>query len=220
VKTITIDGPAGSGKTTVSRLLAEKLGYLYVDTGSLYRGVALEVDENSIDWKNDYLLDAFLRTLDFQFVVSKGVPVLLSSGRDISRGLRSSRISMLASAVSAKPAVRTFLLGMQKEIAGEHNAVFEGRDMGTVVFPRADVKFFLSADLKTRALRRYNEMDKNRNRLEDIEKSMALRDKNDSQRRTAPMMPARDAVMIDSTGLTASGVVEKMYSVVMNRGDG
>ena len=216
MKTITIDGPAGSGKTTVSRLLAEKLGYLYVDTGSLYRGVALEVDENSIDWKNDYLLDAFLRTLDFQFVVSKGVPVLLSSGRDISRGLRSSRISMLASAVSAKPAVRTFLLGMQKEIAGEHNAVFEGRDMGTVVFPRADVKFFLSADLKTRALRRYNEMDKNRNRLEDVEKSMALRDENDSQRRTSPMMPARDAVMIDSTGLTARGVVEKMYAVVIN----
>ena len=216
MKTITIDGPAGSGKTTVSRLLAEKLGYLYVDTGSLYRGVALEVDENSIDWENDHLLDAFLRTLDFQFVVSKGVPVLLSSGRDISRGLRSSRISMLASAVSAKPAVRTFLLGMQKEIAGEHNAVFEGRDMGTVVFPRADVKFFLSADLKTRALRRYNEMDKNRNRLEDVEKSMALRDENDSQRRTSPMMPARDAVMIDSTGLTARGVVEKMYAVVIN----
>ncbi|MFO7749907.1 MAG: (d)CMP kinase [Desulfobacteraceae bacterium] len=217
MKTITIDGPAGSGKTTVSKLLAEKLGYLYVDTGSLYRGVALEIDENSIDWEDDHLLDAFLPTLDFQFVVSRGVPLLLSSGRDISRKLRSSEISMLASAVSAKPAVRAFLLGMQKEIAAEHNAVFEGRDMGTVVFPRADVKFFLSADLKTRALRRYHEMDITRNRLEDVEKNMALRDENDSRRQTAPMKPAQDAVLIDSTGLTALAVVEKMYSVVINR---
>ncbi|MEA1969519.1 MAG: (d)CMP kinase [Thermodesulfobacteriota bacterium] len=213
-KTITIDGPAGSGKTTVSRILAEKLGYIYVDTGSLYRGVAFEVDESGIDWQDDAALNKFLSRINIEPVLKKDSFALLSSGRDITAFIRSDKISMLASAVSAKLAVRASLLEIQKNIAKKNNAVFEGRDMGTIVFPNADFKFFLFADLKIRALRRYKEMGKTGHILADVETSMAKRDKNDSQRKEAPLKPAIDAIMVDSTDLTIDKVVGQMLLII------
>jgi cytidylate kinase len=210
-KIITIDGPAGSGKTTVSRFLALELGWIYVDTGALYRGVALEVRQKNINYDNERALEAFLDTLDFTIVTHGETMRLLSSGVDISNKIRTPEIAMLASTLSAKPLVRGALLGVQKAISAKENAVFEGRDMGTVVFPGADHKFFLVADLKTRALRRFKELKEVPGQsLYDVEKDMAKRDKNDTQRKAAPLKPADDAIVIDSSTLTMEAVVAQI----------
>jgi len=207
---ITIDGPAGAGKTTVSRLLARELNCVYVDTGALYRGVAYEIDQQGIDWRDDEVLDGFLGQLDLDFVMGKQGLVLMSSGKDITSFIRTSKISMLASATSARPSVRAALLGIQKQIAAKQDAVFEGRDMGTVVFPEAQFKFYLFADLEVRARRRYHEMPRGDASVEKIQDEMARRDSNDSQRKQAPLRIADDAVKFDSTHLTVRKVVDKM----------
>ena len=149
-RVITIDGPAGAGKTTVSKQLAAELGCVYVDTGALYRGVAYEIDRQGIDWKDDGALSPFLDALDLNLIMDGRDLTLTSSGRYITSFLRTPEITMLASATSANPLVRRALLGIQKSIAATRDAVFEGRDMGTAVFPRAQFKFFLFADLEIR----------------------------------------------------------------------
>ena len=211
---ITIDGPAGAGKTTVSRLLAQKLGCVYVDTGSLYRGVAYEIKRQHIDCENDAALERFLKDLDLNFVMEKEELVLMSSGRDISNFIRTPEISMLASSSSAKPQVRAALLDIQRNIAKTKDTVFEGRDMGTMVFPNAAYKFFLFADLSVRAKRRYNEMPEETKDINQVQKQMEIRDNNDSKRQLAPLKPAVDAVKIDSSFLTIKQVVDKMLRII------
>ena len=210
---ITIDGPAGAGKTTVSRALADRLGYRYIDTGALYRGVAYEVKRRGIDPENEAELQDLCRQIQLGFE-SKGKGLrLYSSGVDISDYIRTPEISMLASAVSAIPIVRDYLLKVQRDIGQKKAAVFEGRDMGTVVFPEADVKFFLDASSKTRALRRYQELEAESSQsLEEVTKEMQQRDTNDSTRNLAPLKPADDAIRIDSTDLTVQKVVDLMLS--------
>ncbi len=211
---ITIDGPAGAGKTTVSKLLSQKLGIIYVDTGAIYRGVAFEIKRQNIEWENDSMLEAFLEDLDLNFIKKNGSLLLMSSGRDISKFIRTPEISMLASSSSARPQVRAALLDIQRKIAKTEDAVFEGRDMGTVVFPEAEYKFYLFADLTVRAKRRYDEMpDKGKN-INKVAQEMQTRDNNDSQRETAPLKSAADAIEIDSTFLTIEQVVEKMLKII------
>ncbi len=211
---ITIDGPAGAGKTTVSRMLSQRLGCVYVDTGALYRGVAYEILHRNIDWENEVALERFLKHLDLCFIMEKDGLVLRSSGRDITGSIRTPEISMLASASSANPRVRAALLDIQHSIAKTTDAVFEGRDMGTVVFPHADHKFFLFADLKVRAKRRFDEMPADTKELDRVQEEMALRDDKDSTRVEAPLKPALDAVKIDSTRLTLEQVVEKIVEII------
>jgi len=211
---ITIDGPAGAGKTTVSRHLAKKLGCVYVDTGALYRGVAYEIKTQAIAWEKDEILDEFLNHLDLNFVMKKDRFALISSGKDITDFIRTPEISMLASAASAKPQVRSALLDIQRNIAKTKDAVFEGRDMGTVVFPDAAHKFFLFADVRVRARRRYNEMPDPAKDIHQVQKEMEIRDRNDSQRKTAPLKPAEDAIKIDASLLTIEQVVEKMRNCI------
>ena len=211
---ITIDGPAGAGKTTVSKALAQKLGCLYVDTGALYRGVAYEILRQEIDWENDAALEDFLKNLDLNFVMGKDGLVLMSSGRDITNSIRTSEISMLASSSSARPQVRAALLSFQKNIAKTKEAVFEGRDMGTMVFPDAAYKFFLSADLSVRAKRRFNEISDETIAFNRVQQEMEIRDINDSQREFAPLKPAEDAIEIDSSFLTIEQVVQKMLRII------
>ncbi len=213
---ITIDGPAGAGKTTISRLLSKKLGCIYVDTGALYRGVAYEIQKQKIKWEDDDVLVRFLKTLDLNFLMKNESLILISSGIDITDFIRTPQISMLASASSAKPQVRSALLGIQRNIAITKDAVFEGRDMGTVVFPDALHKFFLFADIGVRAKRRYNEMSDSTKDLNQVLEEMKIRDGNDSQRKVAPLKPAEDAVKIDASFLTIEQVVEKMLKTIEN----
>ena len=216
---ITIDGPAGAGKTTVSRNLAARLGYTYVDTGALYRGVALAAARSGVEPDDDQGLARLLDGLNIDFSQQGGQSRLQVNGEDVTDLIRTPEISMAASAVSARPVVRSFLLDVQRDLGSRRAAVFEGRDMGSVVFPDADVKFFLSADLKTRARRRYRELGAAAASLAQVEKDMARRDGNDSNRALAPLAPAPDAVRIDSTDLSAEAVVEKMLEVIRSTTD-
>jgi cytidylate kinase len=212
---ITIDGPAGAGKTTVSRGLADRLGYRYVDSGALYRAVAYSARWRGIDSKDDSGLEHMLEGLSLNWITGPKGSRLMAGGEDITDAIRTPEISMLASAVSARPVVRSFLLKVQRELAGEKAAVFEGRDMGTVVFPQADVKFFLVASEEARSLRRFAELQtKTGVSLEEVERDMRHRDEQDSTRALAPLRAADDAIWIDSTDLTIEEVVEQMLSHV------
>ncbi len=209
---ITIDGPAGAGKTTVSKALADRLQYRYIDTGALYRGVAYAAKAKNIAADDDKGLKNLCRDLELQFVRTDTGVRLFCGPTDISDDIRTPEMSMMASAVSARPVVRKALLGLQRRLGAQKAAVFEGRDMGTVVFPEADVKFFLTADLEIRASRRHRELEEKKSfqKYEEVEKDMQRRDHNDSSRKTAPLKPAEDAIVIDSTQHSVESVIEQM----------
>lgn len=208
---VTIDGPAGAGKTTVSKQLAKRLGFRYVDTGALYRCVAYEAISVNIDPEDDHALGVLCSNMELQLVLKDGDLRVISGGKDISDKIRTPEITMMASAVSARPVVREFLLGFQKKLGTEKGVVFEGRDMGTVVFPEAEMKFYLDASPEVRAYRRYLEMkEDNPITLEEVENDIRKRDLNDSSRDVAPLKPASDAVKIDATPIQVEDVIEKM----------
>ena len=214
---VTIDGPAGAGKTTASRILARRLGYKYIDTGALYRGIALAAKEADVDPDRPDQLQELLDRLTLEFVFTGDELRLRVNGKDVSDRIRTPEISMAASAVSAKPIVRAFLLDVQRRMGREKGAVFEGRDMGTVVFPEAEVKFYLDAALENRALRRYKELESDKNiTLDRIRADMEKRDYNDCHRELAPLKPAADAIKIDSSGLDIEGVLGVMLSHIGN----
>jgi cytidylate kinase len=206
---ITIDGPAGAGKTTVSREVARRLGYTYVDTGALYRGVALAVQNEKCSPEDDRRIGNICETLSLRFVNSPTGLKLLMNEVDVTDQIRTQEITMLASSLSAKSVVRECLLGVQRELGRDGGVVFEGRDMGTVVFPEANVKFFLDADLDVRASRRQKELlDKGDSiAFDEVERTMKKRDHDDSGRALSPLRPANDAIIIDSSDLGIDEVV-------------
>jgi CMP/dCMP kinase len=215
---ITIDGPSGAGKTTASKLLAHRLGYRYVDTGALYRGVALEAMSAGLNPDDNTGLENVLSSLKMKFVYGEKGLRLISNDSDITDKIRTPEISMFASAASARPVVRNFLLKLQRELGRKKGVVFEGRDMGTIVFPDADVKFYLDASHETRSLRRYQELKSETSQtLQDVKKDIKRRDKNDSARDLAPLKPAEDAVIIDSTHFSAQDVVNRMVNVIEDK---
>jgi len=212
---ITIDGPAGAGKTTISRLLAARLDYDYIDTGALYRAVALSAKAAGISADDDDGLERLCKGLRLSFQRQGGELRLMSNGVDVSEGLRTPELTMLASAISARPVVRAYLLKVQRELGADKRAVFEGRDMGTVVFPSADVKFFLDADLDERARRRFEELvPAGKQELVQVKAQMQQRDQNDSSRALAPLKAADDAIRIDSTALGPEAVIQRMLSSI------
>lgn len=212
---ITIDGPAGAGKTSVSRRLADRLGYTYVDTGALYRGVAYAAMAKCIESDDDKRLQSLMEDIDLRFKHLEAGIRLFLDGDDITDEIRTPAITMMASAVSARPVVRNALLDLQRRLGAKKSAVFEGRDMGTVVFPDADVKFFLTANISIRAARRYEEMKgKSSHTFEQVEADMRIRDENDSTRAVAPLLPADDAVRLDSSCLAIDEVIDKMLAYV------
>ena len=207
---ITVDGPSGAGKSTVSRMLAERLGYTYVDTGALYRAVAVVALSEGCALDDDGGLAKICCHLVLKFKNSSKGARLYANREDITERIRTPEIAMFASAVSARFVVREYLLGVQREMGKSGCVVFEGRDMGTVVFPEADIKFYLDADLETRALRRYKELAARhaRTSLTEVRKAIKKRDQDDSGRALAPLRPAHDAIKIDSTCLEIEQVVE------------
>jgi cytidylate kinase len=220
---ITIDGPAGAGKTTVSRLLAGRLGYRYIDTGALYRAVALAARDRGIAPEDDAALERMLARLELQFHAGETGLRLTADGRDVTTAIRLPEIAMLASRVSARRPVRAHLLALQRELGREKGAVFEGRDMGTVVFPDADLKFFLSASREARARRRHAELaaaaaaGPEAVDLEEVARQIARRDHQDRTRALAPLEPAPDAITVDSTALSVEEVVARMESIARFR---
>lgn len=215
-KTITIDGPAGAGKSTVGKLLAERLLYNYLDTGAIYRALALRVTELGIDKENEQKVGDLAAGISVRMSrVGSGVRIYLDD-KDVTHAIRTPEIGMLASKLSAQPSVRKALLAIQRELGANGGIVADGRDMGTVVFPGADFKFYLDADDSERSKRRYLELlQKNvETNLGDVHEEMAKRDKQDMERTTAPLKPAEDAFIIDTTKMNIQEVVEKMFSII------
>lgn len=219
-KIITIDGPAGSGKSTVSRLLARRLKVLYLDTGAMYRAAALQAKREGVDLQDREKISKLCRDLDLHFKTLDGTTRLFVGAEDISAAIRSSEMDMLSSVISAIKEVREAMTLLQRKMAEKGGVVAEGRDMGTVVFPDADYKFFVNADPGVRAGRRYRE------RLErgesvsrgEVEKELRKRDDQDMTRALAPLVPAKDAIHIDTTHLTVEEVVEKMVRTMESGG--
>jgi len=211
---ITIDGPAGSGKSTVSRLVAEKTGRMYLDTGAMYRAVALEANRRGIDPKDGKGLGLLCRSLDLHFNMEENEHRLFLGKEDISSMIRSPEIDMLSSNISAVGEVRKAMTDLQRKMAEKGRLVAEGRDMGTVVFPDAENKFFLTASPEVRAERRYRE------RLERgesvskkvVEGEVKKRDHQDQTRTLAPLRPASDARIIDSTAIEAGEVLRQILA--------
>lgn len=218
---IAIDGPAGAGKSTVARRLAQELGCRYVDTGAIYRTVAYFLNLLGISPKDS---DGVKRYLDELTVAieydDQGSQHMLMNGMDVTGEIRTQEIGYKASQVSAQPAVREMLLDMQRETARKYNVVMDGRDIGTVVLPQADVKFFLTASPEIRAQRRCQELLEKGQKAEynEVLREIQMRDDQDTHRSIAPLKQARDAVKVDSSGMTIEEVLETMKQIVRDKG--
>lgn len=214
---ITVDGASGTGKGTVSQLLAKRLGWKFLDSGALYRVLALAAQKHSVALDNEKALEVLAEHLDVQFIAQESrLPQILLEGEDVTDTIRTEKIGNAASIVAALPAVRAALLSRQRAFRDEPGLVADGRDMGTVVFPEAELKIFLIASAQERALRRYNQL-KERGisvNLGGLIKELQERDKRDQERIVAPLKPAEDAICIDTDHLSIEEVVEKIVSEI------
>lgn len=213
---VAIDGPAGVGKSTVAKLLASRLGFLYLDTGALYRAVAWAVLEQKLEPADAEAVARLLSKLSLRMQVTNNEVTVFINGKDVTKDLRTPAVSAAASVVSAIPAVRAWLLPVQREIGEKGSVVAEGRDIGTKVFPSAPVKFFLEADVTVRAQRRHLELVAagHRTAIEQTSAELAGRDDRDRSRSMAPLVAADDARHIDTSRLSAEEVVNQMLAVV------
>ncbi len=218
-KAIAIDGPSGAGKSTIARHVASKLGYIYVDTGALYRAVGLYMLNHNVDTTNETQVCALLQAVDVSLGFADGEQRVFLNGQDVSQRIRQNEVSMAASNVSRIPMVRDFLFDLQKDIAVNNNIIMDGRDIGTVVLPNADVKIFLTASPEERAKRRFDELVQ---RGQDVSYDALLeeirqRDYNDSHREIAPLKQAEDAVLVDTTGNELTTSIALLYDLITER---
>lgn len=217
---IAIDGPAGAGKSTIAKMAAKELSFIYVDTGALYRAIGLYVFRNGVDSKDAVKIIEMLEYIKVELAFNdKKEQIVLLNGEDVSSFIRTPEISMYASDVSAIPEVRAFLLDLQRNMAKTNNIIMDGRDIGTVVLPDAKVKIFLTASAEVRAKRRYDELiEKGMEvKYEDVLSDVITRDYNDSHRETAPLKPADDSVIVDTSELNLEQSVEKLISIMKER---
>ena len=217
---VAIDGPSGAGKSTLARALAKELGFVYVDTGAIYRSVGYYAYQRGIDPADGAAVEALLPEIQLEMVYREdGLQHMILNGEDVTKEIRLPEVSMYASRVSAIPAVRAFLMDMQRDMARTHSVIMDGRDIGTVVLPQADVKLFLTASAEDRARRRCLELEE-RGTPEPYEKlleEMQERDRNDSSRSAAPLRPAEDAVILDTTGNTFQQSFDLLLQTIKER---
>ena len=213
---IAIDGPGGAGKSSVAKAVAKKLGIIYVDTGALYRTIGYFVRSRDIDPHNEEAVGACLKDITIEVGHENGTQIVYLNGENLGDKIRTPEMSMYASAVSAIPAVRAFLLETQKDIARKNSVIMDGRDIGTVILPDADVKIFMTASAECRAKRRYDELLAKgiEAKYEDVLAEMNERDNNDSNRKIAPAKPAPDAIIFDTSDLSFDGSVDGVIRIV------
>lgn len=213
---VAIDGPAGAGKSSIARAVASGLGYIYVDTGALYRAIAYYAISRQADLKVSSQIISLLGEIDIALRHENGEQRVFVNSQDVSDLIRSPEVSMGASAVSAVPEVRSFLLDLQRKIAAGNNVIMDGRDIGTVVLPDAQLKIYLTASVEERAARRYAQIKDVQTgiKIEDICADIIKRDNADMNRETAPLRQAEDAVLIDSTDMTIDQVIEKICELI------
>ena len=213
---VAIDGPAGAGKSTIARLLAQRLGFLYLDTGAMYRAVALKVFESGIAVGDEKNIKKMLETTKLDILYNDGVQKIILDGKDVSADIRQPIISTYASDVSKIKAVRLKMVEMQRAIAGKQNSILDGRDIGTFVLPDAKYKIFLTASVDERAKRRFDELRQKgvECNLEQIKKDIEARDYNDSHRDFAPLKKADDAIEVDTSFMSIEQVAQKIIGIV------
>ncbi len=214
---IALDGPAGAGKSTIAKEAAKALDYIYVDTGALYRTIGLAATRNNVEPKPSQEVDDLLDSIKVELTFNEeGGQVVLLDGEDVSDEIRTPQASMMASKISAIPSVRAYLLDLQRDIARSNNIIMDGRDIGTVVLPNANVKIFLTASPQARATRRFKELIQKGTdvKYEDVLKDVEERDYNDSHRATAPLKPAEDSILVDTTELDFEQSVNKIISTI------
>lgn len=212
---IAIDGPAGAGKSTIARLASKKLGFLYVDTGAMYRAIALYLLNNDTDITDKEALDKALSEISIDIVYADEVQHVILNGDDVSSKIREERVGNMASKSAALPEVRKKLLFLQRDIAAKNDVIMDGRDIGTNILPRAELKIYLTASVEVRAKRRYDEL-VNKGQSPDIniiKDDIEKRDYQDMHREIAPLKQAEDAVLLDSSYMTIEEVVEKIIAL-------
>ncbi|MDR1409046.1 MAG: (d)CMP kinase [Oscillospiraceae bacterium] len=217
---VAIDGPAGAGKSTLAKAVAKELNCLYVDTGALYRAVGLYALRQGADPDDAYAVVPLLPQIDLQLQFTDGTQRVVLNGEDVSAAIRTPEASSASSKVSAHPGVRSFLLDLQRGLAAKNDVVMDGRDIGTVILPNARVKIFLTASPEERARRRWLELVEKDSfaRMEDVLSAMLERDARDSSRDTAPLKPAPDSVLLDTTGLDFMQSLDKLLEIVHSAG--
>ena len=219
-QSVAIDGPSGAGKSTLARRLAEALGFLYVDTGAIYRTVGLSTFRQGIDCADPGEIATMLKQISIDLRYGQdGLQHMYLNGEDVTEEIRRNEISKYASVVSAIPAVRSFLLDMQRQLAAMHHVVMDGRDIGTVVLPNADVKVFLTATAEARAARRWKELEERGNPtgFASVLSDLNERDLNDSSRAAAPLKQAEDAILVDTTGYTLGESFHVLLDLIRER---
>ena len=216
---IAIDGPAGAGKSTIARLAAKELGFIYVDTGAMYRAIALYLLDNKTDIYDEVVLKNALDNIHINIVYEAGVQHVFLDLQDVSTEIRSEKVGNMPSTSSALPPVREKLLDLQRDIAAKNDVIMDGRDIGTNILPNAELKIYLTASVDVRAKRRYDELKlKGENPdLEEIKKGIETRDYQDMNRDIAPLKQAEDAVYRDSSDLTIAEVVDKIIDLAKNK---
>lgn len=217
---VAIDGPAGAGKSTIARAAAKELGFIYVDTGALYRSIGLNAIRKGVDLTDVNAIEATLADLKVELAFdSQGAQIVLLNGEDVSGLIRTPEVSMSASKVSAVPAVRAFLLDLQRNMAKTQSVIMDGRDIGTVVLPDAEVKIFLTASPEIRAKRRYDELiEKGQDvKYDDVLADVIERDYNDSHREIAPLKPAEDSELADTSGLTLEESIQLIINIIKEK---